>query len=136
MARLYPGAVEVLSALQSRGMPMGVVTSKGTPMATRGIGLFDIARFFAVIVTADDVPVHKPDPYPIVHAAGLLGVDARACAYVGDSPHDMAAARDAGSVAIAATWGVSSEKVLVDAGCDYVLGDLRALPDLLFGPEA
>jgi hypothetical protein len=33
MARLYPGAVEVLSALQSRGMPMGVVTSKGTPMA-------------------------------------------------------------------------------------------------------
>lgn len=136
MARLYPGAIEVLSALRDHGMPMGVVTSKGTPMAMKGIGLFGIAHFFAAIVTADDVPLHKPDPYPIRQAAGLLGLEAHDCAYVGDSPHDMEAARGAGAVAIAATWGVSGKEVLLEAGYDYILGDLGALPGLLFGTES
>jgi len=133
MVRLYPGAVEVLSAVRDHGMPMGVVTSKGTPMAMKGIGLFGIAHFFAAIVTADDVPLHKPDPYPISHAAGLLGFEASECAYVGDSPHDMEAARRAGAVAIAATWGVASAETLAQAGYDYAIDDIRELPELLFG---
>lgn len=133
MARPFPGAIEVLSTLREHGMPMGVVTSKGTPMAMKGLGLFGIAHYFAAIVTADDVPIHKPDPYPIVHAAGLLGFDVHDCAYVGDSPHDMEAARRAGAVAIAATWGVSTADALTQAGYDYMLSDIRELPGLLFG---
>jgi len=136
MVRLFPGALEVLSALRAQGMPMGVVTSKGTPMAMKGIGLFGIAHFFAAIVTADDVPIHKPDPYPIVHAAGLLGFEAGECAYVGDSPHDMEAARRAGAVSIAASWGVSSTEALLDAGYDHLIADIRELPGLLFGADA
>lgn len=133
MVRLFPGAIEVLSAVRDHGMPMGVVTSKGTPMAMRGINLFGIAHFFSVIVTADDVPLHKPDPYPIRHASKLLGLEASQCAYIGDSPHDMQAARSAGAVAIAATWGVARTEVLTAAGFDYSIDDVRALPDLLFG---
>lgn len=131
MATLYPGVIEVLSAIQERGMPMGVVTSKGTPMAMRGIELFDLSRFFDVIVTSDDVPLHKPDPYPVLHAAALLGVDATKTAYVGDSPHDVEAAKRAGAVAIAAGWGVSDPTRLT--GADYFIHDIRDLPPLLFG---
>lgn len=133
MATLYPGSLEVLSALKAQGMPMGVVTSKGTPMASRGLDLFNLRDFFDVVVTADDVPVHKPDPYPVVHAAELLGIPVGATAYVGDSPHDMESARRAGSVAIAATWGVSDRDRLVAAGAEYVLDDIRELPKLIFG---
>ncbi len=133
MVRLFPAAIEVLTTVRDHGLRMGVVTSKGTPMAMRGIGLFGIAHFFGAIVTADDVPIHKPDPYPVRHAAELLGIDPRECAYVGDSPHDVEAARGAGAVAIAATWGVSGRDTLVAAGPDYILDDLYALPKLLFG---
>ncbi len=133
MATLYPGSREVLSALQAHGMPMGVVTSKGTPMATRGLDLFDLQAFFEVVVTADDVPVHKPDPYPVVHAAGLLGIPVEATAYVGDSPHDMESARRAGAVAIGASWGVSDKKRLIASGAEFVLDDIRDLPALIFG---
>lgn len=133
MATLYPGSREVLSALQAHRMPMGVVTSKGTPMANRGIDLFDLRGFFDVVVTADDVPLHKPDPYPVVHAAGLLGIPVEVTAYVGDSPHDMESARRAGAVAIAASWGVSNRERLLAAGAEYVLADIRELPTLIFG---
>ena len=133
MATLFPGAVEVLSAIKAHGIPMGIVTSKGTPMASRGIDLFDIGGFFDVVVTADDVPLHKPDPYPLVHAAALLGVDVRATAYIGDSPHDVESALRAGAVAIAASWGVSDKGRLVVAGAEYLLDDVSEVPGLLFG---
>jgi len=135
MVNLYPGTLEVLEAIHERCIPMGVVTSKGTPMAMRGIGLFDLGRFLSVIVTADDVPLHKPDPFPVVHAAAMLEVDPARVAYVGDSPADVASAVGAGATAIAATWGVASRERLQDAHPHYVLDDILELPPLLFGSD-
>lgn len=133
MATLYPGVTQVLSELKEHGFPLGIVTSKGTPMANRGLDLFDLRPFFDVVVTADDVALHKPDPYPVVHAASLLGLRPEAVAYIGDSPHDMESASRAGAVAIGACWGVSDEDRLVAAGAQYTLNDIRELPTLLFG---
>lgn len=133
MARLYPGTIETLDDLRDRHIPMGVVTSKGTAMARRGIDLFGLGAYFAVVVTADDVALHKPDPFPVRHAAALLGLTPAQCAYVGDSPHDVEAGNAAGAVTVAVTWGVSDEARLREAGPDYILGDLTTLPDLLFG---
>lgn len=131
MAREYPGTEEVLSELQGRGLPMGVVTSKGTPMALRGLRLFDLERFFGVVVTADDVDLHKPDPFPLRRAAQLLGVDIERCVYVGDSPHDMLSAISAGAVSIAALWGAFPAEQLLAPGPDLALGSLTELPALL-----
>lgn len=135
MVRLYPGTLEVLEMIHDRCVPMGVVTSKGTPMAMKGIGLFDLGRFLSVIVTADDVPLHKPDPFPLVHAAAMLEVDPRRVAYVGDSPADVESALGAGAVAIAATWGVASRERLLGARPDFIIDDILDLPPLLFGSD-
>lgn len=135
MVRLYPGTVDVLQAIHDRGVPMGVVTSKSDLIARRGISLFGLDRFLSVIVSADDVSRHKPDPLPIVHAAGMLAVDPARVAYVGDSPVDVAAALGAGAVAIGASWGVASRERLEAAGPHHVLDDVRELPRLLFGTD-
>jgi len=50
---------------------------------------------------------------------------------VGDSVHDMAAARVAGCVAIGATWGVSTREALVEAGAEYVIEGMGELKGLL-----
>jgi pyrophosphatase PpaX len=131
MVREYPGTEAVLTELRRRGYPMGVVTSKGTPMTLRGLRLFDLERFFEVIVTADDVDLHKPDPYPVRHAAELLGVDVERCAYVGDSPHDMLSAMSAGAVSIAALWGAFSAEQVLAPGPDFALSSIEELPALL-----
>ncbi len=136
MAKLYPGTREVLAQIQSRKIPMGIVTSKGTPMARRGIELFSLAEYFKVIVTADDVVRHKPDPYPVVHAAELLAVSPQECVFVGDSPHDVEAGRAAGAHTVAITWGVSDADRLRAAGPDFMIDDIAELPALLFaGPS-
>lgn len=131
MVRQYSGTEAVLTELRDRGYPMGVVTSKGTPMALRGLRLFDLERFFEVVVTADDVDLHKPDPYPVRHAAELLGVDVTRCAYVGDSPHDMLSAISAGAVSVAALWGAFPAGQVLAPGPDVALERIVDLPALL-----
>lgn len=135
LALAYPGTVETLSELAERGIPMGIVTSKGTQAAERGIELFGIGRFMSVVVTADDVEIHKPEPYPIHFAAGLLGVESVDCAYVGDSPHDMQAGISAGAVAIAALWGAFEPHEVLAPGPAFALSSIRDLVPLLDGDE-
>lgn len=131
MALLYDTTLETLETLATRGLPMGIVTSKSAHMAHRALDLFALGGFFSAIVTADDTTSHKPDPLPLHHAAGLLGVDVTRCAYVGDSPADIAAALAAGASAIGVTWGVTDRDGLAGAGADIVIDDLAELVAML-----
>jgi pyrophosphatase PpaX len=132
LARPYPGTVEALTEIARHGMPMGVVTSKGTEGARRGLTLFGLDGFFQVVVTADDVPIHKPDPYPLNAAAAALGIPLGYCVYVGDSPHDMQAAVSGGAIAVAALWGAFSSREVLAPGPAFALHDIGELPGLLF----
>src|SRR4051812_50188642 len=42
MVTLFPGTREVLERLKSAGLELGVVTSKGLPVATEGLDLFNL----------------------------------------------------------------------------------------------
>jgi pyrophosphatase PpaX len=132
-ARAYPGTIETLAELAARGLPMGVVTSKGTQAATRGLEVFGLTRFFDVVVTSDDVAVHKPDPFPLRAAAAAIGVPLEYCVYVGDSPHDMQAAVSGGAIAVAALWGAFTEAEVLTPGPAFVLSAIDELPALLDG---
>ena len=132
-ARLFEGTVEALSLIAERGIPMGVVTSKGREIAMRGIDLFDLGRFFQVVVTMDDVDRFKPDPFPLFKAAEAMGIAPDATAYVGDSPHDVDAANRAGALSIAAPWGVSTRDRLLEAQPHFILDSMANVPALLFG---
>lgn len=131
LARVFSGTSAVLDRLEELGVPMGVVTSKGSPMAHHGLERFGIRRYFRAVVTADDVSVHKPDPYPLAHAAALLGVELANTVYLGDSPHDIAAARAGGAVSVAALWGAFPATTLIAAGPDHAIESICELPALL-----
>jgi pyrophosphatase PpaX len=133
LAKEYPGTQETLRELQRRGVTMGIVTSKGTTAATMGIERFGLGGFMSVVVTADDVPRHKPDPFPLEFAAGLLGVGMGYCMYLGDSPHDMQAALSADAVAVAALWGAFAREDVLLPGPPFALAHIRELPALLDG---
>jgi len=133
MVAEYPGTRETLERMASRGFPMGVVTSKGTPMARRGLDAFGLGDLFEVLVTSDDVEIYKPDPYPLRYAAELIGVPVEECLYLGDSPHDMSAALAAGSVSVAALWGAFGPAAVLEPGPEYALRSIRDLPVMLDG---
>jgi pyrophosphatase PpaX len=133
MARLYPGTRETLLDLGVCGPPLAVVTSKGSAMAFRGLELFDLLPFFSAVVTADDTPLHKPDPHPVLHAAHALDAQPARCLYVGDSPHDIEAGRAAGALTAAAAWGVSTRERLEQADPDVIIEDIRDVVGLVCG---
>ncbi|MDH4139401.1 MAG: HAD-IA family hydrolase [Coriobacteriia bacterium] len=131
----YPGAEDVLGELAARGMPMGVVTSKSRSVATRGIERFELQRYLRVVVCADDTTRHKPEPDPLVRAAGLLGVPLDECAYVGDSPYDMQAALAGGAIAVAALWGAFAPHAVLGPRPHFALRFLGDILPLLDGEE-
>jgi len=135
MVREYPGVEEALEALSAMGKRLGIVTSKSRPVAMKGLERFSLDRFFEVVVSCDDVTVFKPEPYPLLYAAGLLGIDIERCAYVGDSPHDMSAAVSAGCVSIAALWGVATKERVLGPGPDYAVESMTEVVSVFSGHE-
>jgi pyrophosphatase PpaX len=129
LVRPYAGVKEAVDALAARGT-LGVVTSKAHAAAERGLRLVGLDGRFPVIVGEDDVGRHKPDPTPVRRALELLGADPATAVFIGDSPHDMAAGRAAGTRTAAALWGPFSKSDLTPQAPDFWLSTPAALTAL------
>jgi pyrophosphatase PpaX len=131
MVRSFPGTTEALTTLLQAGLRLAIVTSKRNSLAERGLEVFGFERYFELVIGSDDTDTHKPEPAPLLLAAERLGVQARTCAYVGDSPYDMQAARAAQMPAIAALWGMFTPQRLRDAGAEYEAASISELPAII-----
>ena len=129
LVRLFPGAVETLRALRTRGYQLGIVTSKGRAAARLAFDLFALDTLVDVTVCFDEVARPKPAPDPLLAAAARLGVAPAACLYVGDTPHDVQAAQAAGMGAVAVPWGAGTRAALHAAAPDLWLATLADLLD-------
>ena len=127
LVRPYDEVAATLTALHDRGHGLAVVTSKAEPLAQRGLAHVGLDGFFDVIVGLESCTRHKPDPEPVHVALDRLGAQAKDAAFIGDSPHDIAAGRAAGVTTIAALWGPFSRAQLAPSEPDYYIermGDL------------
>ncbi len=129
--RCFPGALEVVAGLARRGHPVGVVTAKVEAGAHRTLTLTGLLPHVQAVVGADSCANAKPHPEPVLLALERLGVPASRAILVGDSPHDVAAAKAAGARAVAALWGACTREALAAAGADFFLSDIRELPALV-----
>lgn len=136
LLRPFPGAAETVAELERRGYGLAIVTSKRRRMAMRGMELCGLVRHFDVIVTPDDVTEAKPHPEPVLLALERLGVEPHEALFVGDSPHDVAAGRAAGTRTAAALWGPFPCQALEQAGPDAFLREHRDVLHLLNGNGA
>lgn len=116
----FDGIRETLEAFAEARTPMAVVTSKVSWGATEELERTGLLQYFRAVVGFDDTELHKPHPEPLFAAMDRMMLhDTRDVAYIGDSPADMYAARRAGCIAIAATWGTLDLGMLRAAGPDY-----------------
>lgn len=130
--RPYGGIMEMLFALQSKGLPLGVISNKAhrftVPMTEHFFGqnLFD-----HILGQRPEVP-HKPDPAGAIEMAQCMKLDLCDIAYVGDSGIDMAFAANAGMIGVAALWGYRSEEELIKNGAQKLVSHPREILELLF----
>ena len=103
--RLFPGFDAVLDVLESRGQPWGIVTNKPGWLTAPLLAALRLDRRAACAVSGDTVAERKPHPLPLLHAAGLIGVEPAACVYVGDAERDIQARHSAGMTTVVAAYG-------------------------------
>ncbi|MFF3855007.1 HAD-IA family hydrolase [Micromonospora sp. NPDC002575] len=126
------GAAGVLGALRGRGIGLAVATGRSGVRARDLLARLDLLRLVDHVVGSDEVARPKPAPDIVRRALELLGVAPADALMVGDAPSDLASARAAGVVAVAALWGESDPATLLAAGPDVALaglGDLLPLCD-------
>jgi len=131
MVREFPGVVEMVRGVRSRGLKTGLVTSKARQGALRGLRLVGLDDAMDVLVCADEVANPKPHPEPVEKAVRLLGADPATTVYVGDSIHDLHSGRAAGVHTAAVLWGPFTRAHLAPAEPDFWLEHPKELLALL-----
>jgi pyrophosphatase PpaX len=133
LIREFPAVEASLARLYDEGLGLAVVTSKRRPSVLMTLDSFPGLRaIMDVFVTMEDTAEHKPHPAPLLKGLELLGnVPPEKAAYVGDAPFDVAAARAAGVVSVAVSWGAFTEDVLRAARADHLAPNLDSAVDFL-----
>jgi len=135
MVRPYPGVCDAVAELRQR-VRLGVVTSKLRAGALRGLKRVGMENWFDVVIGADDVERHKPDPEPVERALVSLGAAPGDAVFVGDAPHDLIAGRAAGVRTAAVLWGPFPRGTLEACAPDHWIreaADLGRLADGMAG---
>ena len=109
-AQVFPGIREVIRAIESKGIPWGIVTNKSKRFAVPLLEKLELFNRASCVVCSDTTDKIKPDPEPINHALLLLSAkSSKNSFYVGDSKKDVHAANAAGINSIACTFGYIEE---------------------------
>jgi phosphoglycolate phosphatase len=120
LTTLLPGAVEALAAVRAAGERAVIVTAKHAISAEPSLA--------AVGLSPDELYTHVYGPEKAAVLARL-----GAAAYVGDTPADMMAGRQARAVAVGVPTGSFGAAELTAAGADVVLNSLREFPSWYAG---
>ncbi len=127
LAKSFVGVVEALHDLHNMGIKMAIVTSKRHDTALRGLRLFNLDKYFTVIIGLDECQHHKPHPEPVQNALSALALQPAQCLMIGDSPFDMLSAQAAGVKTAAVRWTYVSWDSLISTQPDYVLETMKDL---------
>jgi len=121
--KAYPGVVETLAKLPGK---KSTATTKGTPTTRIVLERFQLLPYFDHVQGTDGFPA-KPNPDVIFKALDGLGAVKEDCLFVGDSPADMEAARRAGVMSCAVTYGYGQRDEMARWSPDFWIDDIREL---------
>lgn len=128
---LYPGVLEGLDYLASQGYQLGCVTNKAAQFTLPLLKDLGIHDRFGIVVSGDTLPVKKPDPQPLLHAAAHFAVSPQESLMLGDSQSDVKAARAAGFQIICMTYGYNHGEDIRQYHPDAVIDSMAELSELL-----
>ncbi|HID72725.1 TPA: HAD family hydrolase, partial [Candidatus Micrarchaeota archaeon] len=131
-AKLFPGVIKTLEALNNKGLKLGGITS--------GLDKHKIHEVFkregasallSEIVSRQDVASSKPAPDLLEECSQRLGVPSFESVCVGDTPLDIRMAKGAGAAAVGVLSGVGTREQLVREAPDAIVEDVSGLIPLL-----
>jgi phosphoglycolate phosphatase len=127
---LYPGAMDAIKELKSRGYLVGICTNKPEGLAEQLMRDLGVREEFGSLIGADTLPVKKPDPKPLFEAAMRAGGDPKQTLLVGDTITDRNTAKAAGVPSVLVTFGPSGGDMAA-LGPEALLDDYADLPNIV-----
>jgi HAD superfamily hydrolase (TIGR01509 family) len=97
---LLPGAAAAVESLAAR-WPLGLASSANRPVIEAVLEASGLARFFAAVVSSEEVPTGKPAPDVYFAAARALDVDPAEAVAIEDSTNGIRSAAAAGMLVVA-----------------------------------
>jgi phosphoglycolate phosphatase len=133
----FDGAVAVLDQLDAMGVRYGVVTNKFEHLAVKLLTDLGLAHRMDCIIGADTLGKEnaKPSGAPIFEMIKRCGGgpdNAKRAAYIGDSIYDVMAAKNAGVLSVACSFGFLHGPV-EELGADAVIDHFDGLIGVLAG---
>ena len=107
----YDGVEELLHAIETAGIPWGVVTNKIESLTGPVIEAAGWKNRAACVVCGDTVSESKPHPAPVLHACELMGVEPGVTIFAGDDLRDIQAGQAAGTITAAIHYGYGSHEL-------------------------
>lgn len=130
-SRPYPGAEALLTFFEKRNVPRVCITNKAARYTEALLADVGWLKRFDLVLSGDTLERKKPDPLPLLHAAGHFGVTPGESLMVGDSSNDVAAARAAGVPIVCVSYGYNHGEDIRSARPDAVIDSLDELPGLI-----
>lgn len=127
---VFPGIREGLAYLEAQGLRLGVVTNKAASFTEPLLAKLGLLDHFGIIVSGDTLEFKKPHPAPLLHAAGHYGIAPQQSLMIGDSMHDVEAARAAGFQIACVTYGYNHGMDIRAAHPDAVIDSLTQVQSL------
>lgn len=131
LAKGFEGIENALEELKNSGVKLAVVTSKRRLLAERGLELFNLKKYFNVIVTPEDTLLHKPNGEPALKACELLMVNPSETIMVGDSHNDILCGQNAGTKTCVVEYTVLAMDDLKKYNPDYIVKDIKELISII-----
>ncbi len=128
------GVVELLEEIQTRGIPLAVVSSSSHDWVDGWLEKLSLLEYFDEVICRGDAPRIKPAPDLYLAAAHKLGVTAQECLLIEDSHNGLLAAHAAGMKTWIVPNRVTSE--LDFALSDKVCADFHELRSALFQDQS
>ncbi len=127
---LFEGVRETLRALAEQGYLMAVATGKSRAGLERGLRQTGLSVCFQSTRCADESH-SKPHPQMLVEILRELCVEARHAVMIGDTEYDLEMARNAGTAALAVSYGAHHPERLQRHQPVACIDDIRDLPAVL-----
>ncbi len=127
----FDGIGKMLETLHEQGFKLGIVSSKGIGGIRHGLEKFGLSRYFSTILSKYDVENSKPHPEGLIKAMELMDSMPENTIFVGDSRHDLLAAKNAGIVFVLVSWTIAGYEKLKSMNPEYIIKHPMEIMDVI-----
>jgi phosphoglycolate phosphatase len=129
-AMLFEGVHDVIAQLHASGLLLAVATGKGRAGLETDLHVSHLAPYFSTVRCGDE-SFSKPHPQMLLEILDELDIAPSEALMIGDTEYDMQMACNAGTDALAVSYGMHDLTQANDSHIKGCIHDIRELPGFL-----